>query len=189
MKRTLSVSLAVLLLLTTAHRLPAPITEVETPTPAPAAVPSVEPKLPPQPPPLFAPESKKVPVRAKERKSTTVSESTTPAPKAAKEISSKEGTSIPKGAVHLVIHTEADARKIFNYFIFPRLVAKPGTTGLYRIEVGPDGTVAAVTILKSMGPEQDVLFMKAFITWRAAPGPLRLVDVPRRIYRYYRVGR
>jgi len=47
--------------------------------------------------------------------------------------------------------------------------------------------VAAVTILKSMGYDQDVLYMKTFTTWRAAPGPLRIVDVPRRNFVYYHV--
>lgn len=183
MQRNRVLLFASALLLITAHRSPAPIRETpETPTPTVAPTPEAQP-----PPPAPRAESKKAAARAKEKKSTGAAESSVPAPKATSEISSKDSTAIPKGAVHLVINTESDARKIFAYFRFPQIVAKAGTTGLYRVEVNPDGTVAAVTILKSMGSEQDVLFMKAFVTWRAVPGPLRLVDVPRHIFEYSHV--
>lgn len=165
--------IAVVILFTTVQRSPAPIQEIpESPSPTPV---------------ISTPESKKTVARAKEKKSTTHSESGTPVPAPATETLSKEANSIPKGAAHLVIHTEADARKIFTYFRFPPAVAKPGSTGLYRVEVSPEGNVAAVTILKSMGYDQDLLYMKAFATWKAAPGPLRFVDLPRRNFQYYHV--
>ena len=188
------ITLAILMI--TAHRLPAPIQEIpETPSPTPAvpppAAPTAPPVLPP-PAPVMAPTAEpRKPLPKQKSKPSEAPRSaepqhTMPAPKARNETPSTDGTMIPKGAVHLVIHDDSDARKIFNYFQFPGVHAPVGTTGLYRIEVSPDGTVAAVTILKSMGSAQDVTFMKAFVQWRAAPGPLRIVDVPRRIFEFHR---
>jgi outer membrane biosynthesis protein TonB len=110
-----------------------------------------------------------------------------PAPQETKGTQAGQATSTPKGAVHLVIHTDSDTRKIFTYFQYPQVSAPAGTTGLYRIEVNPDGSVAAVTILKSMGATMDVDMMKALVRWRAVPGPARIVDVPRRVFEFYRV--
>jgi len=96
---------------------------------------------------------------------------------------------IPKGAVHLVATSDAQARQIFTYFPYPPTpqwgrrspfgVLPPTLpiTGLYRLEVTPEGAVSAITILKSMGPAIDATAMKTFIHWRAKPGPLRVVDV------------
>jgi hypothetical protein len=112
--------------------------------------------------------------------------STMPVAQATKETQSSEA-SLPKGAVHLVINSDSDARKIFTYFVFPPTEAPPGTTGLYRLEVSPEGTVTAVTILKSMGSAMDVTSMKTFVKWRAEPGSLRIVDVGRKIVRIERV--
>jgi hypothetical protein len=57
--------------------------------------------------------------------------------------------------------------------------------------VDTNGGVTAVTILRSMGRVMDVTAMKAFILWRANPGPARIIDVPwrvgrRRVYRPWR---
>jgi outer membrane biosynthesis protein TonB len=109
-----------------------------------------------------------------------------PIPQATKETQSG-GASLPKGAVHLVINSDSQARKIFTYFRYSPAEAPPGTTGLYRLEVSPDGTVAAVTILKSMGSTMDATSMKEFAKWRAEPGPLRIVDVGQKIRRIHRV--
>jgi hypothetical protein len=195
-KRNLVLLFTIALLLATAARLPAPIQEIpEPPSPTPAVAPTPAAKPPPSIPNS---EAKKEPAQKKEKKS--VSENTMPASKPTNETpsinaptdlrprkgSSDNGTAIPKGAVHLVIHTNSDARKIFTYFRFPPAVAPAGTTGLYRLEVSPDGAVAAVTILKSMGSDQDLVSMKVFVTWRAVPGPLRIVDIPRRTFQFYR---
>ena len=52
MKRTLTLPLAVVLLFVTAHRLPAPISEIpESPTPAPTVAPTAKPKSKPLPKP------------------------------------------------------------------------------------------------------------------------------------------
>src|ERR1700693_594249 len=85
--------------------------------------------------------------------------------------------SLPKGATHLMVRSDADARQIFTYFPCPWVAARSGAVGVYRLEVNSQGTVAAVTILKSMGPRRDVRVMKTFVGWRAKPGPLRLVDI------------
>ncbi len=92
---------------------------------------------------------------------------------------------IPKGAQHIVINAgDAELKQVFTFFPYPPtpidtrnrtlpLVRK----GVYRIEVTPDGKVAAVTILKSMGRSMDFGAMKTFVRWKAKPGPLRVVDV------------
>jgi hypothetical protein len=85
--------------------------------------------------------------------------------------------SLPKGAVHLTVGSDADARKTFTYFPYPRVEAPAGAMGVYRLEVNPQGAVAAITILKSMGSAMDVTPMKTFVQWRAKPGPLRIVDL------------
>ncbi|HST31380.1 MAG TPA: hypothetical protein VLK27_11145 [Chthoniobacterales bacterium] len=174
----------IVLLLVTAHRLPAPIQEIpETPAPTPTVAPTLESK------PLSAfsprPEAPKSRARMKE-KPANVSTSAVPEAKRTNGAAVSGGNAIPKGAVHMVLHSDSDYRKVFTYFRFPAILADPGTTGLYRVEVSPEGTVTAVTVLKSMGPSQDTAYMKAFVQWRAVPGPLRLVDVPRRIFRFYR---
>jgi hypothetical protein len=85
--------------------------------------------------------------------------------------------SLPKGATHLIVRSDADARQIFTYFPCPSVEARPGAVGLYRLEVNSQGNVAAVTILKSMGPRRDTRVMQTFVGWRAKPGPLRMVDI------------
>jgi len=85
--------------------------------------------------------------------------------------------SLPRGATHLIVRSDADARQIFTYFPCPWVAARSGAVGVYRLEVNSQGTVAAVTILKSMGPRRDTRVMQTFVGWRAKPGPLRIVDI------------
>ena len=56
---------------------------------------------------------------------------------------------IPKGAVHLVVRNDAEAKKVFTYFPYPRYPdwyqpdfsnPHPPDIGVYRIEVTPEGT-------------------------------------------------
>jgi len=93
---------------------------------------------------------------------------------------------IPKGAVHLLVHNDAEAKKVFTYFPYPSYPdwyqpdwsrPQPSDLGIYRLEVTPEGTVSAVTILKSANRMMDVISMKTFVRWRAKPGPLRVADV------------
>ena len=45
-------------------------------------------------------------------------------------------------------------------------------SGIFRMHVNKQGSVDAITILKSTGhKELDVLAMKALIDWRGKPGP------------------
>ena len=159
MKRTLNFLLTVGVLVITAHRLPAPIQELpESPSPTPTVAPAAEP-----------------------RKSV-------PKPKSTTEAQPSRDASLPKGAVHVMIHSDSDTRKIFTYFQYPQIHAPVGSSGLYRVEVNPDGTVAAVSILKSMGSETDITMMKGFVRWRAVPGPVRVVDIPWHTFEFYRAG-
>jgi hypothetical protein len=93
---------------------------------------------------------------------------------------------IPKGAVHLLVHDDAEAKTVFTYFPYPPFPdwyhpdeshPRPPDLGIYRLEVTPEGTVSAVTLLKSANRMMDVISMKTFVRWRAKPGPLRVVDV------------
>jgi len=178
MKRTLNFLLTVGMLMITAHRLPAPIQELpESPSPTPTVAPAVEPKPPPKPPPL----PPTVAPAAESRKPL-------PKPKSTTEAQPSRDASLAKGAVHVMIHSDSDTRKIFTYFQYPQIHAPVGSSGLYRVEVNPDGTVAAVTILKSMGSETDITMMKAFTRWRAVQGPVRVVDIPWHTFEFYRAG-
>jgi hypothetical protein len=85
--------------------------------------------------------------------------------------------SLPKGAGHLMVRSDADARQIFTYAPYPWVEVGPRAVGVYRLEVNSQGTVAAVTILKSMGSATDVSVMKTFVRWRAEPGSRRIVDI------------
>ena len=90
---------------------------------------------------------------------------------------------IPKGAVHIVATAgDADIRKVFTYFPYPSLpgplrIIAPNRSGVYRVEVSPEGTVTAVTILKTLGKRLDGQVMRTFITWKANPGPFRVIDI------------
>ncbi|MEP6604099.1 MAG: hypothetical protein ABJB69_09145 [Spartobacteria bacterium] len=92
---------------------------------------------------------------------------------------------LPKGAQHIVINAgDNELKQVFTYFPYPPLptdtrgrVNSLRRSGTYRIEVNPDGSVGAVTILKSMGRSMDFGNMKAFAKWKGKPGGLRAVDV------------
>jgi hypothetical protein len=92
---------------------------------------------------------------------------------------------IPKGAVHLLVHNDAEAKKVFTYFPYPQSPdwyhpeesLRPPDLGIYRLEVTPEGTISAITLLKSANRMMDVISMKTFVRWRAKQGPLRVVDV------------
>jgi hypothetical protein len=90
---------------------------------------------------------------------------------------------IPKGAVHIVVTSgDKQLKEIFTYFPYPPVpqasrVLPLSRTGRYRVEVNPDGSVAAVTILKTMGKRVDYSILRTFVRWKARPGPLRAVDV------------
>ena len=91
---------------------------------------------------------------------------------------------VPKGAEHIVInHGDKDAKNVFTYFPYPDVPNHSRTlplvrSGWYRLEVSPDGTVTAITILRTMGRGLDTYAMKGFIKWKAKPGGFRVVDVP-----------
>jgi TonB family protein len=92
---------------------------------------------------------------------------------------------IPKGAVHIVINAgDKDLAKVFTYFPYPPMPIDVRNrtlplkrSGVYRIEVNPDGKIAAITILKTSGRSMDYAALKTFASWKAKPGPLRAVDV------------
>ena len=200
-KATSTVFVTFGLLIITAHRLPAPIQEItETPSPTPAVAPTAEPQPPPT---LLAPAPKPEGTKAHPKtrvKSASVSTSAVPAPKPTPESpstntstdlrrrngSTNDSNAIPKGAVHLTINSDSDVRKIFTFFEYPKLNLPAGKTGLYRVEIDPQGSVAAVTIVKSIGAEADVTMMKAFVRWRAEPGPLRIVDISWHTFEFHR---
>jgi hypothetical protein len=73
---------------------------------------------------------------------------------------------IPKGAVHLLVHNDAEAKKVFTYFPYPRYpdwyhpdesYPNPPDIGIYRIEVTPEGSVSGVMILKNANRMMDVI--------------------------------
>jgi TonB family protein len=52
-------------------------------------------------------------------------------------------------------------------------------SGVFRLYVDKQGTVTSVRILKSTRHQElDAEALKAFMHWRAKPGPLREVDMP-----------
>jgi hypothetical protein len=93
-------------------------------------------------------------------------------------------SAVPKGAVHLLVHGDAEAKKVFTFFPYPPFPdwyhpdeSDPPDLGIYRLEVTPEGSVSAITLLKSANRMMDVISMKTLVRWRAKPGPLRVVDV------------
>ena len=149
MSRMFSICLVLALLLVGTHQLPAPIQEVpESSTPAPEQSAKPKPKRTTKP---------------NEVKSASISTD-----------SSK------KEPVHLRVTSDAEARKIFTYFPYPvppTGLKSPSVNGTYQLTVAPQGEVTQIKILKTMGPIMDVTALKAFIRWKAQPGPLRIVDV------------
>jgi TonB family protein len=52
-------------------------------------------------------------------------------------------------------------------------------SGLYRLNINPDGTVSSVTVLKSTGHMLlDQAAIHAFRQWRFRPGALRVLKIP-----------
>jgi TonB family protein len=52
-------------------------------------------------------------------------------------------------------------------------------SGLYRLNIKPDGTVSSVTVLKSTGHSLlDQAAIHAYRQWRFRPGALRSVKIP-----------
>jgi hypothetical protein len=99
--------------------------------------------------------------------------------------SGSTGRADAERADHIVIKSEQDLKTVFTFFPYPYVASNelpPARSGLYRLDVSPDGTVSAVTILSSMGQSLDVRAMKAFIKWKAKPGRPRLVDVGWRLW-------
>jgi len=88
-------------------------------------------------------------------------------------------TSIPKGAVHIILKSTDDAKQVFVYSSMLGIPEVPEPhDGLYRVEINEKGKVAAVTIVKGISPNADTFVMKQLVAWYAKPGPLRIVDVP-----------
>ncbi|GEM_PF-5637323 len=83
---------------------------------------------------------------------------------------------------HIVVTSDADARKNFVTFTYPVQLAgwhsRGGLhLGFYRLEVSSEGQVTAVEILRSMGHTVDVIMLKQMIHWHARPGGERVIDV------------
>ena len=88
-------------------------------------------------------------------------------------------STIPNGAVHIVLKSVDDAKQVFVYSSMLGIPEVPEPhDGLHRVEVNEKGKVAAVTILKGISPNADTFVMKQLVAWYAKPGPLRIVDVP-----------
>jgi outer membrane biosynthesis protein TonB len=103
------------------------------------------------------------------------------------KVAATKPTSGKTNAVHLVVHSGAEAKQIFTYFPYPDIpaqyrYAKISGTGIYRLTVSQQGKVVEIKILKKMGVfgdwPADVTALKTLIHWRAQPGPPRIVDVP-----------
>lgn len=92
---------------------------------------------------------------------------------------------VPPGATHILIggdDFDHKVKEVFTYFPYPQAsqvgsIVPVNFSGVYRVEVNPEGKVTAVTILKTMGKRLDYLIMKTFLTWKGKPGPLRAVDI------------
>jgi outer membrane biosynthesis protein TonB len=82
---------------------------------------------------------------------------------------------------HLVITSEADAKKIFTYFPYPQAptgLQSPNVSGIFELTVDPQGSVTQVKIIKTIGTIMDPIALKTFSRWKARPGPPRIVEVP-----------
>src|SRR5262249_1121614 len=87
-------------------------------------------------------------------------------------------STIPKGAIHIVLKSTDDAKQVFVYASMLGIPEVPEPhDGLYRVEINEKGKVAAVTILKGISPNADTFVMKQLVAWYAKPGPVRVVDV------------
>ena len=82
---------------------------------------------------------------------------------------------------HIAITSDADAKKIFTYFPYPRAptgLQSPNVSGMFELTVDPQGSVTQVRIIKTIGTIMDPIALQAFSRWKARPGPPRIVDVP-----------
>jgi len=101
----------------------------------------------------------------------------------------------PRPADTLAVNSEADARRIFSSFHYPGGLFPGNTTflggslarGVYRLDVDSQGKVVAITVVKNINHDIDLRAMKNLVTWRAKPGPLRVVDVSLIIPRQRRI--
>jgi hypothetical protein len=100
---------------------------------------------------------------------------------------SSTGRSDTKDAVHVVLNSSTEAKKVFTYFPSPIIPAQYrfasfSGTGIYRMIVDPQGKVTEIKILKRIGVfadwPADVTILKTLVRWRAQPGSLRIVDIP-----------
>ena len=81
---------------------------------------------------------------------------------------------------HLVIKSDADARKTFTYFPYPHPptgLQTPDVSGMFELTVDPQGSVTQVKIIRTIGTIMDPIALKTFSRWKARPGPPRIVDV------------
>jgi hypothetical protein len=108
-------------------------------------------------------------------------------PRQKKAASSTGQRSDTKSAVHIVLNSSTEAKKVFTYFPSPIIpaqyrFAKFSGTGIYRMTLDPPGNVTEIKILKRIGVfadwPADVTILKTLVRWRAQPGPLRTVDIP-----------
>src|SRR6266853_1745642 len=104
--------------------------------------------------------------------------------------------------VQLVVRSQADIKQTFTYSPYPAVPdelegyagSQVGGTGTYRLTVDAQGAVTQVTILKGFTvsaiyderfsnvkgtavPALDKVMVQALMSWRAKPGPTRVVDI------------
>ena len=89
---------------------------------------------------------------------------------------------------HIVISSDADAKKVFTYFPYPRAptgLQRPNVSGIFELTVDPQGSVTQVKIIKTIGTIMDPIALKTFSRWKARPGPPRIVDVGFSLYQRF----
>ena len=97
--------------------------------------------------------------------------------------SSQSANRSAKEPVYLGQKSGADLKQIFTYFPYPTLppeyyFSNISGTGMYRLTIDPQGAVTQIQILERLGPPViDLTVLKTFVSWRAKPGPMRIVDV------------
>jgi TonB family protein len=81
-------------------------------------------------------------------------------------------------------YSEAEWKARFTYRPFPDYPASYRKrhftgSGVFRMHIDEQGSVTAITILKSTGhKELDILAMKALVAWRGKSGPKWELDMP-----------
>jgi outer membrane biosynthesis protein TonB len=170
MKRTLSAPLAVLLLLITAHRLPAPIHEIpENPTPVPTVAPTAQPKEPP----LSKPKPK---TNGADRNTTAVAKTT---PHAQPSIANDAGLDFKPYVI-------ASPEVVFPAVLKRTLPEGATYNGTFRVAIDPrDGSVTEVKVLKHTGVRQlDAIYVMNLFQWKFRPGTITSATIPRSAHRY-----